>query len=68
MTGVRWRLINVCAGTSADFTKPFISQMKISGGGPIPGMGSQDSIPSFSSLTFKPKKVRTLLAISQMNR
>lgn len=45
------------AGTSADFTKPFISQLKVSGGGPIPGIGSQNSLASFSSMTFKPLKV-----------
>ncbi|KAK9918030.1 hypothetical protein WJX75_000687 [Coccomyxa subellipsoidea] len=44
-------------GTSADFTKPFISQMKVSGGGPIPGVGSQNTLASFSSMTFKAKKV-----------
>ena len=45
-------------GTSADFSKPFISQLKVSGGGPIPGIGSQNSVPSFSSMTFKALKVR----------
>ncbi|EIE24891.1 hypothetical protein COCSUDRAFT_65584 [Coccomyxa subellipsoidea C-169] len=50
-------ITGIPTGTSADFTKPFISQLKISGGGPIPGVGSQNTLPSFSSITFKPKKV-----------
>lgn len=56
--------LNVAAGTSADFTKPFISQMKVSGGGPIPGVGSQNTLASFSSMTFKAKKVRSFPSLT----
>lgn len=44
-------------GPSMDLTQPFISQLKINGGGPIPGIGAQDSVPSFASLAMKPRKV-----------
>ena len=46
-------------GPSADFTQPFISQLKINGGGPVPGIGAQNAVPSFSSLAMKPTKVGT---------
>ena len=49
-------------GASTDFQQPFISQLKINGGGPIPGIGAQNSVPSFSSLAMKPKKVPFLPA------
>jgi hypothetical protein len=52
-----------CTGLSTDFTKPFISQWKINGGGPIPGVGNQAATPSFSSLAFNPKKVCGSLCI-----
>jgi hypothetical protein len=45
-------------GASADFSQPFISQLKINGGGPVPGLGAQDAKPSFSSLAMKPSQVR----------
>ena len=45
-------------GASADFTQPFISQLKINGGGPVPGLGAQNAKPSFSSLAMKPSQVR----------
>ncbi|CAK0786336.1 hypothetical protein CVIRNUC_009549 [Coccomyxa viridis] len=51
-------------GLSTDFTKPFISQLKINGGGPMPGFGAQDKVASFSSTTFKPKKVLGNLQIT----
>lgn len=44
-------------GASTDFTQPFISQLKINGGGPVLGIGAQNAVPSFASLSMKPKKV-----------
>jgi len=29
----------------------------VTGGGPLPGIGNQNLIPSFTSMSFKPKKV-----------
>ncbi|CAL8464142.1 g3677 [Coccomyxa elongata] len=57
-------ITGIPTGTSADFTKPFISQLKVSGGGPIPGIGSENSLASFSSMTFKPLKVAGNLQIT----
>ena len=56
-------LTGIPTGPSADFSQPFISQLKINGGGPIPGIGAQDAVPSFSSLAMKPTKVRRGVAL-----
>ena len=54
-------IAGIPTGASTDFQQPFISQLKINGGGPIPGIGVQTAVPSFSSLAMKPKKVLSCL-------